>query len=420
MNRLSLFGGIGLELETMIVEIETLAILPIADQLLSAAAGQPTCFLEHGDLSWSNELALHVLELKTNGPTTSMAAAAAAFVRDLRLIDSLLAPLGARLMPTAMHPWMDPRTETHLWPHEFSPVYEAFDRVFDCRGHGWSNLQSLHLNLPFCGDDEFGRLHAATRLLLPLLPALAASSPVVEGRTTGLLDNRLGFYGQSSRRQPLVAGDVVPEPVFAEADYRREILEPMWDALAADDPRGILRHEWLNGRGATPRFSRGSLEIRLLDVQECPRADCAIALVVSAVLAALVAERWSSTEEQRRWPVAPLAELLRATTSRGEATLIDDQAYLAAFGCTDSCPTTAGKLWRHLASEVWNGSIPLPFGGDPTGELGEALEVLLREGPLARRLLRVLGPDPDRETLRHTYTRLCDCLVEDRLFEAPP
>ena len=36
------------------------------------------------------------------------------------------------------------------------------------------------LNLPFSSDEEFGRLHAAIRLLLPLLPALAASSPLVE------------------------------------------------------------------------------------------------------------------------------------------------------------------------------------------------------------------------------------------------
>src|SRR5690606_3311880 len=100
-----------------------------------------------------------------------------------------LAPLGGRLMPSAMHPWMDPLTQTRLWPHENSPVYEAFNRIFGCQGHGWSNLQSMHINLPFEGDEEFGRLHAGIRLILPILPALAASSPFVEGRATGLMDN---------------------------------------------------------------------------------------------------------------------------------------------------------------------------------------------------------------------------------------
>ena len=89
-------------------------------------------------------------------------------------------------MPTGMHPWMDPAREFELWPHGDREIYAAFDRIFDCRGHGWANLQSMHLNLPFADDDEFGRLHAAIRALLPLLPALAASSPFADGHARGL------------------------------------------------------------------------------------------------------------------------------------------------------------------------------------------------------------------------------------------
>jgi hypothetical protein len=90
-------------------------------------------------------------------------------------------------------------------------VYEAFDRIFDCRGHGWANLQSAHLNLPFSDAEEFGRLHAAIRLLLPILPALAASSPVMDGRLTGRVDSRLDVYRHNARRVPQVSGRVVPE-----------------------------------------------------------------------------------------------------------------------------------------------------------------------------------------------------------------
>ena len=67
-------------------------------------------------------------------------------------------------------------------------MYEAYDRIFDCRGHGWANLQAVHLNLPFSGDEEFGRLHAAIRLVLPIMPAdrimasgLATSLPARAG-----------------------------------------------------------------------------------------------------------------------------------------------------------------------------------------------------------------------------------------------
>jgi gamma-glutamyl:cysteine ligase YbdK (ATP-grasp superfamily) len=144
--------------------------------------------VEYPDISWSNELVSHVVELKTSGPTSRLSGTAGAFQDHVRRINALLAPHGARLLPTGAHPFMDPATETVLWPHEYGPVYAAFDRVFGCRGHGWSNLQSMHVNLPFCGDGEFGRLHAAIRLLLPVMPALAASTPVLDGRITGYLD----------------------------------------------------------------------------------------------------------------------------------------------------------------------------------------------------------------------------------------
>ena len=87
-------------------------------------------------------------------------------------------------MPTAMHPWMDPATETVLWD-DATDVYRTYDRIYGCRGHGWANLQSMHVNLPFADDSQFARLHAAIRLVLPLLPALAASSPIAEGSVDG-------------------------------------------------------------------------------------------------------------------------------------------------------------------------------------------------------------------------------------------
>src|SRR5690606_13900663 len=209
-----------------------------------------------------------------------------------------------------MHPWMDPHTEMKLWPHEFSPVYEAFNRVFDCRGHGWANLQSMHVNLPFAGDEEFGRLHAAIRLVLPILPALAASSPIMDGRLTGLMDTRLEVYRHNARRVPEVSGQVIPERAFTQADYDAQIFAPLYAAIEPLDSEGVLRDEFLNARGAIARFSRGSIEIRLLDVQECPQADLAICRAVVAVLEALVGERWTSVSEQQSFEVAPLAELL--------------------------------------------------------------------------------------------------------------
>jgi gamma-glutamyl:cysteine ligase YbdK (ATP-grasp superfamily) len=294
-----------------------------------------------------------------------------------------------------------------LWAHDNNEVYRQFDRIFGCKGHGWSNLQSMHLNLPFGDDAEFGRLHAAIRLLLPILPALAASSPLVEGRATGILDNRLAFYRTNSARIPSATGLVIPEPVFDEASYRREILERIWADTAPHDPQGILRHEWANARGAIARFDRRAIEIRVLDVQECPRADLAIAAAVVGVLKALVAERWAPLAAQQAFPVAPLHAIFLATMVSADDALIADREVLDLFGFPAAVRCTARELWQHLLeassphrSSVWD----------------ETLEVLLREGSLARRILRAIGGARDPARTLAVYAELARCLGTGRMF----
>ena len=90
----------------------------------------------------------------------------------------------------------------------------------------------MHINLPFANDEEFGRLHAAIRMVLPFLPALAASSPIVEGHVLPILDNQLEFSRKSAARIPSVGGAVIPEPVFTRDAYTRGILEPMYRDIA--------------------------------------------------------------------------------------------------------------------------------------------------------------------------------------------
>ncbi|MDH3297844.1 MAG: glutamate-cysteine ligase family protein [Gemmatimonadota bacterium] len=373
---LHLFEGYGVEIEYMIVDAGTLDVRPLADQVLGGEAE-----IDSGALAWSNELVLHVIELKTNGPAPDLAPLADLFQRDVGRIDEALTPLGARLMPTGMHPWMSPG-QARLWPHEYTAVYRAFDRLFSCRQHGWSNLQSTHINLPFCGDEEFGRLHAAVRLVLPLLPALAASSPLQEGRPTGLLDTRLEHYRNNSRSIPLVAGDIVPEPVYTRTDYEA-LLSQIYDAV----PERVLHHEWVNARGAIARFDRNAIEIRLLDVQECPAADLAIVELVVATLRSLVEERWSSTADQKQMPTAPLATILRETL-RSDAQ-VSDETYLELLGLNR--PMSAHEIWLQLASAL----------GHPVPRL-----------PLAQRILTAL----ETESVHQVYGRLCDCLRSGEVF----
>ncbi|MBC7792496.1 MAG: glutamate--cysteine ligase, partial [Clostridia bacterium] len=273
---LHLFEGFGVELEYMVVSAQGLDVHPVVDELFKQYAGTYVSDIERGALVWSNELVTHVVELKTNGPAQKLDDLAAAFQRDIEEIGRTLAGMGARLLPGGAHPWMDPLKETKLWQHDNDVTYAAFDRIFGCKGHGWSNLQSAHLNLPFAGDDEFGRLHAAIRLVLPLLSALSASSPFLDGRRGPALDQRLAVYRTNSKRIPSVCGRVVPEPVYTRADYEERLLSRIYADIAPLDQDGILQDEFLNARGAIARFGRGSIEIRVLDTQECPKADMAI------------------------------------------------------------------------------------------------------------------------------------------------
>ncbi len=410
--RLHLFEGYGIELEYAIVDAETLAVRPWCDRLLAEAAGEIVSEVERGPIAWSNELVLHQIELKTNGPVARLDGTAASFQASVREIEQILERHGARLMPGGMHPWMDPSREAVLWPHDYHEVYASYDRIFGCRAHGWANVQSMHLNLPFADDREFERLHAAVRVALPILPALAASSPYVGGSRAAWLDDRLRHYREHSARIPSLTCAVIPEPVWSREAYETAVLAPIWRDLAPHDGEGLLRHEFSNARGAIARFDRHAIEIRVLDAQECPEMDLAVAAASSALVRALVEERWSTLEEQKRVSTKTLAGLLWRVAEAGEQAIVDEHELLACLGLHDGGRLRAIELWQHLLEE-------LDWGSDGrAGQWRAPLELLIREGTLARRLVRALGPTPAREELERVYRELCDCLRAGRPFRA--
>lgn len=388
------FEVCGIELEYMIVDRDTLDVRPWADKLLQAAAGELTSDYVDGPITWSNELALHVIELKTTEPVRSLVGVADQFQQSVRHLNDVAAQFNACLLPTGMHPWMDPDRELRLWPHDSSVIYEAFNRIFDCRGHGWANLQSMHINLPFGNAEEFGRLHAAIRLLLPLLPGLACSSPIASGRLTGFLDYRMEVYRQNSAKIPQVAGVIVPEPVFHPDDYHQQIFQPMFRAIAPYDPEGILQYPFLNARGAIARFDRGSIEIRVIDTQEHPAADLAIASLVVEILQQLTAETWTPYTSQRQLSTDGLASVFRAALRDGEQAVIEDSHYLQQFGWNGG-PCTLQTLWRHLlASAVGSPQGLSGWGGHTSTQPvvdRQPLDRIVQQGPLARRILAATG-----------------------------
>ena len=136
ISSLHLFEGYGVELEYMIVDKDSLSIKPFSDKIIFDTIGELVSDVEFDETIWSKNLD----EI---------------FFKNVKDINKILQNYNCMLMPTGMHPFMNPLKETILWPHEYSVTYETYNKIFNCKGHGWANLQSLHLNLPFADDEEF-------------------------------------------------------------------------------------------------------------------------------------------------------------------------------------------------------------------------------------------------------------------------
>ena len=267
----------------------------------------------------------------------------------------------------------------------------------------------MHLNLPFKGDAELAQLHDAIRIVLPLLPGLAASSPLQEGQSTPWLDTRMAVYRDNCRRIPNITGAVIPEAIDSYGRYQSDILEPMYAAIAPQDPEATLQHEWLNARGAIARFDRNTIEVRVLDTQECPSADLAIAELAVAAIRGLVEEHWSPHSEQQNWPLAPLVTQLEACMRDAEQATINDARLLKLFGFTRSSSARVQQFWEHLANTA-------SAQGQLSAAAGYWVEHYLRHGSLSRRILDSAKLDASRPALARIYSRLCDCLDEDAFF----
>ena len=115
---LAAFSAVGIELEYMIVDRESLAVCPIANTVLRDDEGLVHSDIDRGETGWSNEVVLHVVELKNPRPAPDLTRLLPAFEADIAELNRVLATHHAQLMPGAMHPWMDPESETRLFKTE--------------------------------------------------------------------------------------------------------------------------------------------------------------------------------------------------------------------------------------------------------------------------------------------------------------
>ncbi|HEX8360415.1 MAG TPA: glutamate-cysteine ligase family protein [Longimicrobium sp.] len=277
------FEVAGMELEYPTVDRD-LNVVPLVAEAFRVLAGRGTSDVELGAVGFSNEIADHVFEVKTGAPLRSLADVEAALVEGIGRFSAVLRDeWGARLLPTGMHPWFNP-AKGRLWSRSNGRIYNTYARLFDVQTHGWMNVHAAHLNLPMGAEEDAVAMHTAAALLIPYLPALAASSPMHDGELQPSADARLAWILEHQARIPESCGELVPEYVGSFGEYRKNILQPMYAALDRLPDAGAIRHDFFNARGAVFKFSRRAMEVRVLDTQECVKMDVAVAVFVRSAL----------------------------------------------------------------------------------------------------------------------------------------
>jgi gamma-glutamyl:cysteine ligase YbdK (ATP-grasp superfamily) len=271
---------------------EELKALPIADKVIRDYCGKIVNFVELPCFTFGKEMQLHAMEIKANEPFKSPETFEETMYEAVTtLLDFLKKKYHASLLGTGMHPLLK-LEDTGLWPHRHRKIYEEYGKVFNLKQHGWLNIQSYHLNLPYSNEANGVLLHNLLAGLCAYLPAISASSPIYEGAIRANVDNRLSFYKVNQREVPSITGDVIPEPVSSFGMYNKEVIERYSHDLAKKGAdHTILFKEWVNSRGVIFRFDRSALEVRVMDEQECIKSDVALSCFIRAALRGLISSK---------------------------------------------------------------------------------------------------------------------------------
>ena len=234
---------------------------------------------------------MHVMEVKANRPFKSPIEFEETMQNAVSTLNQIVHKHGCMLLGTGMHPLLKLK-DTAIWPHHHRKIYQEYGKIFNLNQHGWLNMQSFHLNLPYQKEADGVQIHNLLANLSAYLPALAASSPIYEGKVGPDIDNRLQFYKANQKQIPSVAGEVIPEYVDSFSQYKRDVIGRYSQDLArAGASKTLLFREWVNSRGVIFRFDRRALEVRVMDEQECVKSDVALSCFIRAALRGLIAKK---------------------------------------------------------------------------------------------------------------------------------
>jgi hypothetical protein len=254
--------------------------LPVSDEIIRTICGRYESEILFGEVKLGKELQKTVLEFIPRSPADNLGDLESHLVAGIHKFYRIF-PDQYQLLGLGMHPLLR-LEQTAVWDHDEREYYEVYDRLFNLQQHGWLNIQALQINLSYRNDKELVNRYNRLRSLVPYLIAVTASSPFVEGKLTGSMDNRLVYYRGNQKEIPQICHGIIPETIHSVSDYRAMQAEIFAELHLRD--AGILCEEWLNSSGVIIRFSRKCLEIKALDEQECVRSDMAVCAFVRSLL----------------------------------------------------------------------------------------------------------------------------------------
>jgi gamma-glutamyl:cysteine ligase YbdK (ATP-grasp superfamily) len=391
---------LGPEHEFSIVD-EKLQPQPIVDKVIKDLHGRISNTVSLGDVSLGKELQAHVTEFKANTPFDSPVVFEETMHKSvLSILDLLGRRYKARLLGLGMHPMLQ-LENAKVWTHRDRSLYQALNRIFSLNQHGWLNIQSFQLNLPFKNEREAVKLYNDVANILPFLPAISASSPIYESKIGDYRDNRLHFYAVNQAAVPSITGDIIPERVHSFEEYKKTTIRRYSEDLAkVNAPKSLLNKEWLNSRGAVIRFCRKAIEIRIMDEQECIKSDVALSCFIRALLRGILQ---GEGEDFEHVPHAVLVRNLHAVIRQGL-----DAHVRHPKG------ETARKVCKHLFTIAEkNASVE-------EKKYLETVKCRIAEGNLSDLILKEVHRKASRtdlsEAIFSVYSSLADCLEQNRVY----
>jgi gamma-glutamyl:cysteine ligase YbdK (ATP-grasp superfamily) len=377
---------------------EELKPLPIVDKVIKDFHGKIVNFVELPNFTFGKELQMHVMEIKANKPFKSPEL----FEETMQSAVSTLTDLlwkkhHAYLLGTGMHPLLR-LEDTKIWPHRHRKIYQEYAKIFNLIQHGWLNIQSFHLNLPYSKEKTGVLLHNLLAGLCAYLPAISAASPICDGNVSPNVDNRLNFYKANQQEIPSITGDVVPEYISSFEEYRKEVIGKYSKDLAeAGAGYQILFKEWVNSRGVIFRFDRSALEVRVMDEQECIKSDVAMSCFVRAALRGLLAEN-----------AEPLPHQL----------LVRDFNSILANGLDAEVMHPKGKTARQVCQYLFN--LALEYAEEDEKKYLWIVKKRIEEGNLSdvirSRVLAKAQKTDVKDAILNVYSTLAQCLVNNQPY----